>query len=181
VDVNVPGVMAILVAPLVSQLSVLPVPGLMLAGAAVKEVIAGAEPAPENEFDCIVAVQPASPTQANAISTIAQGSSPEARILRVLSPILQNEPAESMRSPLVVVDGIILATPPSSQSVFQKFHGSQSMTLVMTKMVGKQTELRFFDNERWMGPEKRTQTPPASSDPSPVGGRKIPVAWPTFR
>jgi hypothetical protein len=50
-DVKVPGVMAILVAPLVSQLSVLPAPEFMLAGAAVKEVIAGAEPAPEDELD----------------------------------------------------------------------------------------------------------------------------------
>ena len=64
VDVNSPGVMAILVAPLVSQLSVLPVPEFMLSGVAVKEVIAGAEPAPVKEFDGIAAVQPASPTQA---------------------------------------------------------------------------------------------------------------------
>ena len=61
----------------------------------------------------------------------------------MLSPILQNEPAESMRSPWVVVDDIILATPPPAQSVFQKPYWSQGMTLVTTKMVGKQTALRF--------------------------------------
>jgi len=143
VDVNVPGVMAILVASVVAQLSVLPVPEFMLVGAAVKEVIAGAESGPGSEFDCISGLQPASPTQANRISTIAQGSSPEARSLRVLSPILQNEPAEPKRSPLVVVDDIILAIPPSSQSVLQEPFWSQGMTLVTTKMVRKQTALRF--------------------------------------
>ena len=143
VDVKVPGVMAILVAPVVSQLSVLLVPEFMLVGVAVKEVIAGPESVPENEFDCIAGLQPASPTQADRISTIAQGSSPEARSLRMLSPILQNEPAESTRSPLVVVDDIILAIPPSSQSVLQVPFWSQGMTLVTTKMVGKQTALRF--------------------------------------
>ena len=71
VDVNVPGATAILVAPLVTQLSVLPVPEFMLVGAAVKEVIAGAGSAPEDEFDCIGDVQPPNPTQADRISTIA--------------------------------------------------------------------------------------------------------------
>jgi len=42
VDVNVPGVMAILVAPLVAQLSVLLEPEAILAGLAVKELIVGA-------------------------------------------------------------------------------------------------------------------------------------------
>jgi hypothetical protein len=41
VDVNVPGVMAILVAPVVTQLSVLLEPELMLVGLAVKELIVG--------------------------------------------------------------------------------------------------------------------------------------------
>jgi hypothetical protein len=41
VDVNVPGVMAIVVAPLVVQLSVLLEPGLILVGLAVKELIVG--------------------------------------------------------------------------------------------------------------------------------------------
>ena len=40
-DVNVPGVMAIVVAPLVAQLSVLLEPETILAGLAVKEAIVG--------------------------------------------------------------------------------------------------------------------------------------------
>ena len=44
VDVKVPGVMAILVAPVVAQLSVLFAPEFMLVGSAVKEVIVGGEP-----------------------------------------------------------------------------------------------------------------------------------------
>jgi len=72
VDVNVPGVMAILVAPAAAQLSVLPVPELMLVGSAVKEVIVGTEPFPEGEPDEVVAPQPASPTQANSMRTRAQ-------------------------------------------------------------------------------------------------------------
>ena len=41
VDVNVPGVMAILVAPVVAQFSVLPEPEGILVGLAVKELIVG--------------------------------------------------------------------------------------------------------------------------------------------
>ena len=41
VEVNVPGVMAMLVAPVVVQLSVLAEPGLILAGLAVKELMVG--------------------------------------------------------------------------------------------------------------------------------------------
>jgi len=41
VDVNVPGVMAILVVPVVAQLSMLLEPELMLAGLAVKELMVG--------------------------------------------------------------------------------------------------------------------------------------------
>ena len=51
VDVNVPGVMATLVAPAATQLSVLLVPELMLVGLAVKEVIVGPESFPEGEPD----------------------------------------------------------------------------------------------------------------------------------
>jgi hypothetical protein len=42
VEVNAPGVMAMLVAPVVTQLSVLLEPELMLAGLAVNELIVGA-------------------------------------------------------------------------------------------------------------------------------------------
>ena len=41
VEVNVPGVMAMLVAPLVTQLRVLLEPGVMLVGLAVKELMVG--------------------------------------------------------------------------------------------------------------------------------------------
>ena len=43
-DVNVPGVIAIVVAPAVVQLSVLLEPDLMLVGLAVKELMVGFEP-----------------------------------------------------------------------------------------------------------------------------------------
>jgi hypothetical protein len=44
VEENVPGVMAMLVAPAVAQLNVLVPPELMLVGFAEKEVIVGSEP-----------------------------------------------------------------------------------------------------------------------------------------
>jgi len=144
VELNPPGAIAILVAPLVSQLSVLPAPEFMLVGLAVKEEIAGTETGPENKFDGIGEMQPANPIQADKISAIAQGASPETRNPRVLSPFLQTEPAESMRSPFVVIGDIILATPSSSRSVLQKPHRSLGMTLVIMKILGIQTALRFF-------------------------------------
>lgn len=76
-DVNVPGVMAILVAPAAAQLSVLVVPELMLVGFAAKDVIVGAEPFPVGELDEVAAPQPARPTQANRVKTRAQRPSPE--------------------------------------------------------------------------------------------------------
>ena len=79
VEVNVPGVMAIVVAPVAAQLRVLLVPEFMLAGAAVKEVIAGREPFPVSEF-VEVEPQPTRPTQANRIivrTTGAERSSSE--------------------------------------------------------------------------------------------------------
>jgi len=68
-EVKVPGVMAILVAPAAAQLSVLLVPAFMLVGFAVKEVIVGIEPFPEDEFDELVP-QPSSPS--NRMRTNAQ-------------------------------------------------------------------------------------------------------------
>jgi hypothetical protein len=58
-DVNVPGVMATLVAPVAAQLNVLVAPEFMLVGFAEKELIVGAEPFPEDEL----VPQLASPTQ----------------------------------------------------------------------------------------------------------------------
>jgi hypothetical protein len=69
-EVNVPGVMARLVAPVVTQLSVLPAPEAIVAGLAVNEVITGTERLPSGE-NCEVAIepQPASPTTAKSVST----------------------------------------------------------------------------------------------------------------
>jgi hypothetical protein len=78
VEVNVPGVMAILVAPAAAQLSMLPVPEVMVVGLAVKEVIVGPESFPEDELEeDVEPPQPDSPIQANRIRTSAQRSSPE--------------------------------------------------------------------------------------------------------
>jgi hypothetical protein len=117
VDVNVPGVMATLAAPVVTQLSVLLAPAFRLVGFAVKEVIAGAEPCPEDWFDEVPEPQPASPTQASRMSAAAQRSLPETWNPRDLRLFLPDEIAESMRSPFVAVDRTILAknaNPPSS-------------------------------------------------------------------
>lgn len=69
VEVNVPGVMAMVVAPAAAQLSVLLVPEFMLVGAAVKEVIVGADSFPGDELGV---PQPASPKQANITRASAQ-------------------------------------------------------------------------------------------------------------
>jgi hypothetical protein len=105
---NVPDVMAILAAPVVSHRLLL-APEFVLVGSAVEELIVRAEPGPENEFDGATELQSAGPTQANRINAIAQRFSPEAWSQRELIPILQDVPAESMRSPLVVIDDSILA------------------------------------------------------------------------
>ncbi|MGA3008897.1 MAG: hypothetical protein ABSD72_01420 [Terracidiphilus sp.] len=59
VDVNVPGVMAMLVAPLVVQLSVLLEPELILVGLAVKELIVGLLPALFTVMVTVAVVWPA--------------------------------------------------------------------------------------------------------------------------
>ena len=96
VDVNVPGAMAMLVAPVVAQLSMLLVPESMLVGAAVKDVTFGAEPPGE-----VAAPQPASPTQASRVRTSAQRSSPAELGPHELSLFLQNELGESIPEPFV--------------------------------------------------------------------------------
>jgi hypothetical protein len=58
VDVNVPGVIAILVAPLVAQLKVLLEPDGMLVGLAVKELMVGL-PAVPTVTDTVDVVEPA--------------------------------------------------------------------------------------------------------------------------
>ena len=66
VDVNVPGVIATLLAPAVAQLSVLLAPELKLPGFAAKEVIVGSEIFSRDELD---EPQFTRPTQANRIGT----------------------------------------------------------------------------------------------------------------
>jgi hypothetical protein len=67
VEVKLPGVMAILVAPAAPQLSVLLVPEFMLVGFAVKEVIVGPDP-----FDDELVPQPSNPTQTARTRTRTQ-------------------------------------------------------------------------------------------------------------
>ncbi len=74
---KVPGVMAMLVAPVATQFSVLLVPAFMLVGFAVKEVIIGAAPVPAGALDEVIEPQPASAAQANRINAIRQTASPE--------------------------------------------------------------------------------------------------------
>jgi hypothetical protein len=62
VDVNVPGVMAILVAPFVAQLSVLLEPEVILVELAVKELIVG------RVFTVTVCVEATEPTASVAVS-----------------------------------------------------------------------------------------------------------------
>jgi hypothetical protein len=97
--VNVPGVMVILVAPVVAQFSMLLVPEFMLVGAAVKDVTFGAEPLGE-----VAAPQPASPTQASRARTSAKRSSPPELSPHGLSLFLQNELGESIPEPFVADD-----------------------------------------------------------------------------
>lgn len=68
---NVPGVMAILVAPDTAQLSALLVPGLTLVGFAVKVEIIGTTLVPEDELGELFEPQPTSPPQASRIRTSA--------------------------------------------------------------------------------------------------------------
>jgi hypothetical protein len=94
VDMNVPGAIAMLVAPAAAQISVLLVPEFMLVGSAEKEVIVGF---PAGEPGEVVAPQPARPRQANRMRANAQASAPEEPGSRVLSLFLQDPPMESIR------------------------------------------------------------------------------------
>lgn len=76
-DVNEPGVMATLVAPVVTQLSVLLAPELTVVGFAVKDVMAGGAPLPVDELDRAAEPQPASAAHAHTEAIAAQSLSPE--------------------------------------------------------------------------------------------------------
>lgn len=99
VDLNVPGVMAMLVAPDAAQLSVLLVPESMLVGSAAKDVIVGTEFFSEAEPDEFVAPQPTSPAQANRIRTSEQTFSPEKSRPGKLRSFRQDELVESICDP----------------------------------------------------------------------------------
>src|SRR5208282_4760428 len=101
VDVNIPGVMAIVVAPAAAQLSVLLVPEFMLVGSAVKDVIAGTEPFPEGELDGFVAPHPVSPVQATriVIRSSEHRFSPEELSSAELRLFPQNGLVETIRNP----------------------------------------------------------------------------------
>ena len=105
VDVNVPGVMAMLAAPATDQLRVLLVPEFMLGGFAAKDVICGAEPFPAGVVEPgeAPAAQPSRPAQESRMRTSAQNPSrldPSPRELRVF---LQNESGECMRTPSLLI------------------------------------------------------------------------------
>ena len=68
VEVKFPGVIAMLVAPVAVQFSVLLAPALMLAGFASNELIAGAGPVPVFELFAVFP-QPVKPRQARATPT----------------------------------------------------------------------------------------------------------------
>lgn len=96
---NAPGAIARLVDPLVTQLSVLLVPELTLAGFAVKELITGMEPFEEGELDEDPETpQAASPTQARMVAD-TQASNPAEMGRRCLTLLLRSEFAESIRRP----------------------------------------------------------------------------------
>ncbi len=72
-ELKLPGEIEIVVAPLVTQLSVALAPEFMLTGFAAKEVTDGTEPEFDGEFGALVVLpQPARPAQTNRSSTRAQ-------------------------------------------------------------------------------------------------------------
>jgi hypothetical protein len=102
VDVNVPGVMAILVAPAAAHVSVLLVPELMLVGFAAKDVIVGVEPFGVDELGEVAPPQPARPIPANRANTRAQRPSPEELSPRDQSMFPSIELGESIDIPPVL-------------------------------------------------------------------------------
>jgi hypothetical protein len=95
--------MAMLVAPVVAQLSVLLVPDGTLAGLAVKEVIAGAVPSPEPEPIEGPEMQPVTPRLANRANTSPQSFSPEEMSPRELTLRIRNESGEFIHDPSIAV------------------------------------------------------------------------------
>ena len=75
-EVKVPGVMAIVVAPFVSQISVALAPGSMPVGLALKEVMAGIVPLLPDELD---EPQPGNPARHNKTRISTQGPATDKR------------------------------------------------------------------------------------------------------
>jgi hypothetical protein len=111
VDVNVPGVMATLAAPVAAQFSVLLAPLFMLVGFAANELIVGTEPFPGGGVDEEVPPQPASPAQAKRsrirTTTSAPGFTPEELRCCELSLLPQSEECRSMGHFLVDSSGFV--------------------------------------------------------------------------
>ncbi len=101
VDVNVPGVMAMAVAPVTDQLSVLLEPEFMLAGTAAKEAICGMEPFAEaGKLADAPEVQLASTAQENrARASAANRSRPGEPCTREPGLLLRNGIGKSMGDP----------------------------------------------------------------------------------
>jgi len=102
VEVNDPGVMEILVAPVEDQLRVVLEPEGMVAEAAVKEEMFGAELFVEVEE--VAAAQPSRPTQSSKTSVTAQSCLTVLCGPRGVSRFAENKLGESMHSPSVVAD-----------------------------------------------------------------------------
>ena len=109
---SVPGVIAIVVAPVVAQLSVLLEPDLMLAGLAVKDVTVGAEPVPGTvEVGSGLLVEPpqlAKPIHVSKTRAPAQSASPE-ELRAELTPPPGQEVGEPKRNPSVATTFIVTA------------------------------------------------------------------------
>ena len=100
VEVNPPGEIEIVVAPLADQLSVLLAPELMLAGLAAKEVIVGADPFPWLVFvEPVAPAQPSRPADAARASANAKPTHPEEMAPRGPTPLLPKDLGPSIRVP----------------------------------------------------------------------------------
>jgi hypothetical protein len=96
VDVNVPGVMAIVVAPVAVQLRVLLDPEFTVVGLAAKEVIVGWEPFPEDE---LAAPQFTNEMDASTMSASVPRFKPEALCLLEPNRFERDELSEVIRNP----------------------------------------------------------------------------------
>jgi hypothetical protein len=121
-EVNVPGVTATLAAPVVTQLSVLPEPDLMLAGLAVKDVTAGAEPVCGLVVDgsglLVEPPQPVAPADTKRARAAARSPSPVRTELTFFR--LAVEVGERKRNPLGAIRFIVIARLGPSQVVMME-------------------------------------------------------------